>query len=1078
MKISIKVITIILLTACVISANNGDCKQTNLKKTKGTPSRTTFNINNISTFIYNNGDCDIQPTGDSGFEYPKGSGKYAIFESGLVWGAKVNGDIRVGGSTYNQGLLGGAIKEDGTAEDPNTDHVRIYRVRTDWAQADLTKDTEELGLTEAEVRTQYEKDWNEWPAEYGAPYEDVNNDGSYNPATDIPGVPGAAQTLWYVANDFDPNVAAIYGSDPLKVEVQVTVWGYTNNEDLNNTLFQKYKITNKSSDTFENMYFSLWADPDLGYAGDDNVGVDRNLSMAYVYNGFNKDEYYGQSPPAIGYDFVQGPIVSETGSQAIFNGEVVNEFKNLEATSHYHFVCGGDGDGLFVDPNLRDYNGTLQFYNMMLGKHCLVTEKDVINPFTNEVTLFTRDGDPVTKTGWIQSKEDRSCGDGRNVLSTGSISMEPGETQEVVIAKIGAFGENRLDAVTKLKQRDHRVQKIYNNLLNYEPDSKPDMVSSSIDDNNTEFSVTWEKSNSIETFSDNGYEFQGYNVYQLPASMNDITRGTLITTFDKSDGTTSIFENQFDAATGSEISQAVQFGTDSGLEYEFPITKDYLLDDKLIKGKTYYYAVTAYTYNADDSKDIRTTESQIESLSIVYRESEGGVMFENNYATNHSNGNSDTKVTVKITDPDLLTGDEYEISFYEKIFSFKDGEWTINETITEERDSTDTKMVLWQLKNLTADTLVAVDQTTYDGFDHYPIIENEWGQSVYARRIENLPSYEGLSIIVSDIKTELKSLLRYIVTRDGVETEYNPSTYRTPYGIIDYGQMGWSETGKSIDAFGNGTTDNNILQKDYELRFTGEYEDNPDANGVHHIKEGTGSIATIYNARGMNGLEVHPMNPNPGSDASFSVRIPFEIWNVDDNRQVNLVLVDRLQSADANPFYAWNPNNRMYCEILNTPYSEEVQDVENDSELASNLTWNLVFWKTDWETGDIVNISYPNPIQFGVDTFTFSTSSFTDSAEEPLVSKYKLAQNYPNPFNPTTTIEFALPAVKANHASYLTKLTIYDILGRKVKTLLNKELGAGKHKVTFNASNLSTGVYFYRIKAGNFVQVKKMMLIR
>lgn len=85
---------------------------------------------------------------------------------------------------------------------------------------------------------------------------------------------------------------------------------------------------------------------------------------------------------------------------------------------------------------------------------------------------------------------------------------------------------------------------------------------------------------------------------------------------------------------------------------------------------------------------------------------------------------------------------------------------------------------------------------------------------------------------------------------------------------------------------------------------------------------------------------------------------------------------------------------------------------------------------------------------------------------------YKLSQNYPNPFNPVTKINFDLPK-EGN-----VKLVIYDILGREVKQLVNEFKKAGKYTVEFNGNNLASGIYFYRIEIGNFVQVKKMMLIK
>lgn len=86
--------------------------------------------------------------------------------------------------------------------------------------------------------------------------------------------------------------------------------------------------------------------------------------------------------------------------------------------------------------------------------------------------------------------------------------------------------------------------------------------------------------------------------------------------------------------------------------------------------------------------------------------------------------------------------------------------------------------------------------------------------------------------------------------------------------------------------------------------------------------------------------------------------------------------------------------------------------------------------------------------------------------------EYSLSQNYPNPFNPTTNIKFAIPSTG------LVKLVIFDVLGREVTTLVNEVKVAGNYTVDFNASSLSSGVYFYRIDAGNFTQTKKMLLIK
>ncbi len=86
--------------------------------------------------------------------------------------------------------------------------------------------------------------------------------------------------------------------------------------------------------------------------------------------------------------------------------------------------------------------------------------------------------------------------------------------------------------------------------------------------------------------------------------------------------------------------------------------------------------------------------------------------------------------------------------------------------------------------------------------------------------------------------------------------------------------------------------------------------------------------------------------------------------------------------------------------------------------------------------------------------------------------RFELYQNYPNPFNPTTTISYQLPQVA------WVNLKVHDILGREVATLLNEMKEAGYYEVNVDGTNLSTGVYFYRIQAGGFMQLKKMMVVR
>jgi hypothetical protein len=87
-------------------------------------------------------------------------------------------------------------------------------------------------------------------------------------------------------------------------------------------------------------------------------------------------------------------------------------------------------------------------------------------------------------------------------------------------------------------------------------------------------------------------------------------------------------------------------------------------------------------------------------------------------------------------------------------------------------------------------------------------------------------------------------------------------------------------------------------------------------------------------------------------------------------------------------------------------------------------------------------------------------------------NKFSLYQNYPNPFNPSTKIKFAL--AKAVNV----KIEMFNLLGQKIETLLNKSMPAGPHEIEFIANNLPNGMYLYRIKAGEFQQVRKMVLMK
>ncbi|MEW5843122.1 MAG: YCF48-related protein [Bacteroidota bacterium] len=110
-------------------------------------------------------------------------------------------------------------------------------------------------------------------------------------------------------------------------------------------------------------------------------------------------------------------------------------------------------------------------------------------------------------------------------------------------------------------------------------------------------------------------------------------------------------------------------------------------------------------------------------------------------------------------------------------------------------------------------------------------------------------------------------------------------------------------------------------------------------------------------------------------------------------------------------------------------------------------------------------------------TTTGGETSIKEENKSP--TDFVLYQNYPNPFNPTTTIKFSIPSVGRNSIS-TSKVTlkVYDLLGREITTLVNEEKLAGNYEVKFDGSKLCSGVYFYRLTAGDFTASKKLILLK
>lgn len=425
-----------------------------------------LNLSNISTWEYNNGKSDIHPNGYPGSYYPKASQNNVMFQSGLVWGAVVSGDPqpRVGGSAYRQGLQPGKILEYLTAEYPGSTINRLYRVRADFKSADLEGEVSDEWIPKQTIYDTYAKDWDEWPAGRGAPFVDVNRNGQYDPAIDIPGIKGAGQTMWYVANDWDPQITTyMYGAQPIGIEMQATFWNYKMAGALGNTIFKKYLLINKSYEPRDSMYISMWSDPDLGDATDDFMGTDTLRHMVYCYNSKSTDAVCGNTPPAVGFVMLQTPVIFSSNDSAFTAGQWVKGKRNIPVNASYFFT---NGDSLIADPTQGVPEGSTQFYNYMRGRIGKTGELFIDN--NGNSTTFPLAGDPVANTGWVDGGS-LHAGDRRMGICSGPFTFGPRDTQEVVFAEIVADATpetGNLGAITMLKQCCDSIRTVYRTLVN------------------------------------------------------------------------------------------------------------------------------------------------------------------------------------------------------------------------------------------------------------------------------------------------------------------------------------------------------------------------------------------------------------------------------------------------------------------------------------------------------------------------------------------------------------------------------------------------------------------------------------
>jgi hypothetical protein len=886
-------------------------RNANLAKTARVDGIVPFDGNRIYNYIVNNGDIVTDNVGGhSGFYWPsvprtsrsqtegdlRGSNT-ADYSSGVWICGTVDGQPRTAIVEYSSEFIAGKILPDGTRDDGTLPKYRVYKI--------IKGDGP--GVT----------DYDEWPAADGAPT-----------AGGKPLLIGD-QTLWFVMNDLEVarHNAPISGSAPIGLEVQTSVFGFNAANPLGDIMFVKWVIINKGTGNLDSAYIAVWDDPDLGDASDDLVGCDTTLGMGFVYNGDPNDGQYGSRTPALGFDFFQGPEVPK-GSK--------NYLKMTSFAKYTNGAPAGQGDP----------DNVAEVYNYMTG--FWQNGQPFVDPLTGKPTKFIHAGDPATRKGWL----DAAPGDRRFLMSSGPFKLAKGDTQIVVGAKVVAPGANPSSSIAALRFYDSFAQSAFDNDFDVVQAPAPTVSKTRLDQ---EIVLNWSAGHeAVEAFSERGYKFQGYKVYQGESLTGPYRQ---IAIYDLADGLQNVYDTQFDTETGLLVDKPVVIASDAGVQRFLSIKTDAIFNpnQQLSNYRDYYFAVTSYVVNLDAVPKV--IESALAAFRVSPTATDYGVAVttqtgaEVNFT--QSKGTGDGNFYYKVIDPAQMV--------------------TANYRITWNDDSTpDDQNYTWNLYKNGNLLLSKVQQTGRDSEgnpnDNAPIVDGVQLQLLPAVFI-NPPTH----------------IFSYEQTVD-----VNPSN--NPLIALGGDEFG---VGSDLvaDFYGGGTSDLNKLKADLEFRFTGV-----------RVKEGVPDTTIV------SGGQMAIVRSRSAGSAVAVLRVPFEIWDVQNNKQINAHITDR--NADAKspwgdtgtPLY-YRMRGRSYISINYSPYSASITTT-SFARADTNSTW-LLFFETgafgygpasDWDTGDVVRVKFADPVLPGMDEYTFSTSATIVKGMADAKAQLAKVNLVPNPY--------------------------------------------------------------------------------
>jgi len=1083
MRIKLLVCVLVsLLTDAAFAAPRHDGGRAANTTSAQVDNNTYIDANRILMFVTNHGNFGRDLSGVFGYDYgtffpftriePLLEGGFEsqwspLYAAGLWVGGvdATTGDTVLAVSEYSSEYVPGPMAN-GTFL-PDVPEYRVYKLYRD------------------SMGTNPNQDYLDWPVDQGAP---VERDGSGNIILDVNGLPTPKligdQMLWSVFNDADPEQhegqTDAGETDPIGIEVKQTIFGFDQRGPLDNMVFFRLRIYNKGDRTLNNCFFSLWADPDVGSAGDDYVGCDTTIDLGFAYNSENSDAQYDPTVvPCLGFDFFQGPLIDngDPNDTAFMWDDTVFGMANLGMVSFNKYINGTDPD---------NYVETYRYMNGLDGK----TGDPYV--FGTDTLLYQQSGDPVAGTGDL----DIAPADRRFMQSTGPITFAPGDSTEIIAAIIVGQGGNNLNSITVMKQLDVFAQNLY---PEFNPPRAPARPNLEVVELPGQINLIWDDTSEVDP---GDYTFEGYTVWQGESENGPWVE---LATYDVINDRTALIDSViYDAELGLIVDTVKRVGKNTGLRYEYQIREDAINNRALRDLTEYYVRVSAFSYDSivpatgvRVPNQVRFLESDVRAVAVPAAPVAGtdfGADAGSDLDIAHPSGSSGGVLTATVLDPLQLTGDDYRVVFYDTTIT----DSIVIDTSDGLPDTFTTDRVYWELENVTQGTVLLEKQFNQTGNDTY--LPTDGFLLKVAGPAPGFASFQ----VVANGNGALPAPVPGALHFDGFPTpdDANPGDDQQVgdghwgFHTADNGGTCGGGTRAAYSAFidratRGGSNDPYIGAWDFEMRFTGDTT-NPGVEGSYAIEAfNDDNVFWVPFELWRTGVGT----PNDPSDDIRLVPLIIDDGEDDKYNLENWGCVDSTNSSgsgehsgsslDNDPWTDWV---YWYEPVDMTP--GEAGYLANEADMVGGtydytLITHEVLARTvliNWnggeappfnqglpETGTIFRLVTEKP-NAPSDTFTFSAPVPSQSTTE---ADLKDIKPVPNPFYLFSEYD-AGPGnktIKFHHMPATATISIYNLGGERVR-VIEHESGAIAEwdALTDNGLPVASGIYIYVIEAPGYGQ--------